>query len=34
MQDMSIQTTEINRLKEQVKNLEDENKLSQVMYKS
>ena len=26
MKDMSIQTTEINRLKEQVKNIEDENK--------
>ena len=34
MQDMSIQTTEINRLKEQVKNLEDEKKLAQVIYKA
>lgn len=34
MQDMSIQTTDINRLKEQVKILEDEKKLAQIMYKS
>ena len=32
MHDMSIQTTKINRLKEQVKNIEDENKLAQVMH--
>ena len=31
---MSIQTTKINMLKEQVKNLEDEKKLAQVMYKA
>ena len=32
MQDMSIQTNEINRLKEQVKILESENKLVQMMH--
>ena len=32
MQDVSIQTTEINRMKEHVKNLEDENKLAQMRH--
>lgn len=34
IEDMSIQTTEINRLKEQIKSLEDEKKLTQIMYKN
>ena len=34
MQDMSIQTNEINRLKEQIKSLEDEKKLVQIMHKN
>jgi len=34
MEDMSIQTTKINRLKEQIKILEDEKKLAQIMYKN
>ena len=34
MQDMSIQTNEINILKEQIKILDDEKKLAQIMYKS
>ena len=34
MQDMSIQTNKINRLKEQVKCLEDEKKLVQIMHKA
>ena len=34
MQDMSIQTNEINRLKDQIKALEDEKKLVQVMHKN
>ena len=34
MKYMSIQTTEINRLKEQIKILEDENKLIQIMHKN
>lgn len=33
MQDMSIQTNEINRLKEQIKSLEDEKTLVQIMHK-
>ena len=32
-QDMSIQTNEINRLKDQIKSLEDEKKLVQIMHK-
>ena len=34
MQEMSIQTNEINRLKEQFKILEDEKKLVQIMHKN
>ena len=34
MQYMSIHTTEINRLKEQIKSLEDEKKLAQIMHKN
>lgn len=34
LQDMSIQTNEINRLKEQIKGLEDEQKLAQIMHKN
>ena len=34
MEDMSIQTTEINKLKEQVKSLEDEKKLAAVKYQA
>lgn len=34
MQDMSIQTNEINRLKDQIKSLEDEKKLAQNMHKN
>ena len=33
MQDMSIKTNEINRLKDQIKSLEDEKKLVQIMHK-
>jgi len=33
MHDMSIQTNEINRLKDQIKSLEDEKKLAQIMHK-
>ena len=33
MQDMSIQTKEINRLKDQIKSLEDENMLVKIMHK-
>ena len=34
MEDMSIQTTEVNRLKEQIKSIEDEKKLAQIMHKN
>ena len=34
LQDMSIQTNEINRLKEQIKILEDDKKLVQIMHKN
>ena len=34
MEEMSIQTTKINRLKEQIRSLEDEKKLAQIMHKN
>ena len=33
MEDMSIQTIEINKIKEKIKSLENENKLAQIMHK-
>lgn len=33
MEDMSIQTTQINKLKEKITNLENDNKLAQIMHK-
>jgi len=34
MEDMSIQTTQINKLKEQIRSLEDEKKPAQIMHKN
>lgn len=34
MEDMSTQTNEVNRLKEQIKSIEDEKKLDQIMHKN